>query len=130
MDWLRRFMYGRYGVDRLAIALLVLNILLDIIAGLLAFRPLRFVALAILAIAVYRIFSRNISARYAENQKFLAYYNPAAAWVRTKWSMLQSMRTHKFFRCPACSQKLRVPRGKGRISVTCTKCRTTFIGKS
>ncbi len=130
MDWLRRFMYGRYGVDRLAIALLVLNILLDIIAGLLAFRPLRFVALAILVIAVYRIFSRNISARYAENQKFLAYYNPAAAWVRTKWSMLQSMRTHKFFRCPACSQKLRVPRGKGRISVTCTKCRTTFIGKS
>lgn len=130
MDWLRRLMYGRYGVDKLNIALLILNILMDVIAGLLEFRPLRLVALLFVALAIYRMLSRNISARYAENQKFLAYYNPAAAWVKAKWSMLKGMRTHKFFRCPACSQKLRVPRGKGRISVTCTKCRTTFIGKS
>ena len=79
---------------------------------------------------IYRVMSKNILARQKENNKFLQYWNPSKKWLGAKYSTLKSSREYKYFKCPNCKQELRVPRGKGKISVTCNKCNNKFIQKS
>lgn len=116
---LRQFMIGRYGVDDFskfllgaAIALIVLSIFIhNIIFELLI--------LLLLAYTYYRMFSKNISARYRENQKY-----------QLTVTHIKQLRTHHFYRCPQCRQKIRVPRSGGkRVEITCPKCKTKFIKK-
>lgn len=85
-------------------------------------------ALAILSI--FRIFSKNVSKRYEENQKFLQMTAPVRSFFSAKTAGLLDLRTHRHFRCPQCKQKIRVPRGKGNIQITCPKCRHEFVKKS
>ena len=91
------------------------------------------VDIGILAVLIYsyvRIFSRNIPKRAAENRWYLAKQAAVSqrfSSMKTRWRMRQ---TYRYFRCPHCRQELRVPRGRGRISITCPKCGTSFIKKS
>lgn len=130
MNWLRGFMQGRYGTDQLSIALMILSLILNIIARSSDIGVINFLSLAVFLVVCFRMFSKNIHARYNENQKFMTVYSPAKAWVLTRWHMLKSLRTHRFFKCPSCSQQLRVPRGKGTISIRCSRCNTSFIKKT
>lgn len=87
-------------------------------------------ALILLCYCYFRMLSRNHAKRYAENQRYLA----LTAGIRRKfssWKKTNAQRkTHHIYRCPNCKQKIRVPRGKGRIAITCPKCRTEFIKNS
>ena len=132
MDWLRRFMYGRYGGDNLSRALLIFSFVLLIIVG---FLPKSLLGLEIIAyiptvICIFRIFSRNIYKRQQENYKYLKIENNAKARFKNKLNRIKDSKTHKYFTCPDCKQKLRVPRGQGKISITCPKCKKTFKAKS
>lgn len=130
MNWLRNFMYGRYGADRLSIALIILSFVLSLF---LRFVPVPFVLLIAyipLFYALFRILSRNISQRQRENEAFLRFYYPAVHWLKKKYERFKQMQTHKLYKCPGCSQQLRVPRGRGRIEITCPKCKTSFIKKT
>lgn len=132
MDWLKKFMYGRYGGDNLSKALLILSFILLIIVG---FLPKSLLALEIIAyiptaICVFRIFSRNIYKRQQENYKYLQIENRAKIWFKSKVNRVKASKTHKYFKCPDCKQKLRVPRGQGKISITCPKCKKSFKAKS
>jgi len=132
MNWLKKFMYGRYGADNLSRALLILSFILIIIAG---FLPRSLSSLVVIGYiptiaCIFRILSRNIFKRKQENHKYLKWENSVTKWGKQKLNMAKDSKTHKYFTCPDCKQKLRVPRGQGKISVTCPKCKKTFKGKS
>lgn len=130
MNGFRNFMAGRYGSDQLTVALLVTGMVLTFIGDAFDLYFLTLITYLIFFGCIFRIMSKNILARQKENNKFLQYWNPIRAWLKTKYNTLKSSRNYKYFKCPNCKQELRVPRGKGKIAVTCKKCNTKFIQKS
>ena len=123
---IRRFMSGRYGSDQLNIALILLVLALSLINNLLyvilgskfLYSLLSFLYTCVVCFAFYRMFSKNIPLRQLENQKWLN------LWTRLK------DRNHRYFRCPHCKQRVRVPRHKGKINIRCPRCGVKFIRKT
>jgi len=122
----RNFMIGRYGPDQLYVALFAAAMAAGLLGSLTRLGFFMMLSYFILLIAVYRFFSKNILRRRAENDVFLRYLGPAKYRLRRTSERLKSSRTHKFFKCPNCKNTLRVPRGKGRIQITCPKCGERF----
>lgn len=129
MNWLRRMMYGRYGGDQLSWFLLAVYVLLSLLSGLPYLGILSWAALVVLVWSFYRMFSRRYDRRRAENARFLSLAGPAIRWVKMRRTILRD-REHRYFRCPNCGQYLRVPRGKGRITINCRSCGVSFEEKS
>lgn len=124
-----RFMQGRYGNDRLGQVMLMVA-LICMVLSLLRIPFISTVGLVVLILTYYRMFSRQIGKRAAENQKYLVLeWKLRARLQKRKQAMAQS-RTHRIFRCPECRQKIRVPRHRGRIAISCRKCGTEFIKKT
>lgn len=130
MNWLRKLMAGRYGIDQLSIALLIAYLPISLIAQLLRIQLLHIAAIALLVWCYFRIFSRNIAKRHEENRKFLVWWYPIQNWVSRRMNKIKDSKTHSFFKCPHCKQTVRVPKGKGKIRITCPKCRVEFIKKT
>ena len=84
------------------------------------------VVLLLLGYVYFRMLSRNVTARYAENQKFLELKGKVLGFFKGKSSRAEKQGDHMIFRCPKCSQKIRIPSGKGMVEITCPKCRTRF----
>ena len=119
---LQRFMMGRYGTDKLntlllwvAVAFMLLSIFLpsgwpNLLAVLLSY--------GLMGVVIFRILSRNTYQRHKENRRYL--------------NMVERLkdREHRYFSCPKCKQSVRVPKGKGKIAITCPKCREKFIKKT
>ena len=123
-------MFGRYGVDSLNNAMLVLCLVLMILSRVLRAGWLDLLSIAVLVVCYLRVFSRNINARYQENQKFLAAVQPVRKWFGGMKQRFRDRKTHRYFTCPSCGMTLRVPKGKGKINISCPKCRTQFIKKT
>ena len=133
MNWrdrLNRFMYGRYGQDDLSRFLLIVAFVLLIVD--LLFRPagVGMIVLILLGYNYFRMLSRNVPARYAENQKFLQLKDRVLGFFRGKRGRAEDLKTNHIYKCPKCSQKIRIPRGKGMIEITCPKCVTKFRKRS
>lgn len=122
----QRFMMGRYGVDAFGKFLLGAVVVLWIVNLFANSKFLYSWALLLMIYAYYRMFSRNAAKRYHENVKYLQIKNKIVARFRSEKSQLQQRKTHHIYRCPTCRQKIRIPRGKGRICITCPKCKTEF----
>ncbi len=129
MNYLRKLMYGRYGSDHLSFFLLILYLVLIVAANLPHMGWLSWLALAVLAWDLFRMFSRRIDRRRAENARFLELVGPVIRWFRMRRTIHRD-KEHRYFRCPNCGQYLRVPRGKGKINVTCRNCGASFEEKS
>lgn len=128
--WFTDFMSGRYGADQLSRATLVLCLVCIVLNAFTRFGPAYLLALVLLVWCYFRMFSRNYVKRSAENQKYLDATWKARAWFgKTKSRIVQSKDYH-IYKCPSCGQKIRIPRGKGKICITCPKCRTEFEKKS
>lgn len=128
-NWLQRVMYGRYGSDQLSIFLLVAYFALYLISAVTGLGFIYYISLALIVYSIFRTMSRNIEKRRRENAKFLKLAGPTLQW----WKMRSTMRrdkAHRYFKCPNCKQYLRVPKGKGKISITCRSCGTSFEEKS
>lgn len=130
MNWLRKFMAGRYGVDQLSTALIVVNLICTILLRFFNSSILNIFCIIISVIVIYRIFSKNISKRYQENIKFLNIWNPIKRKVNKNIQRIKDLKHYKYFKCSNCKQTLRVPRGKGKISITCPKCKLVMIKRS
>ena len=119
---LRRFMDGRYGMDKLNMAILWTGVAASLLSALIRVQPLNLIfwllSYALMFLSIFRILSRNTYKRYQENRKFLQFFD------RLK------DREHRYFDCPKCRQMVRVPRGKGKISITCPRCKEKFIKKT
>jgi len=127
---LQQFMMGRYGVDQFARFLNLFVIILLVVSMLTRQWVLYLFALALMTYSYFRIFSRNRSKRYAENTKYLQKTVKIRGYFATLSRDMRTRRTHHIYRCPSCRQKIRIPRGKGKIAVRCPKCSTEFIKKS
>lgn len=129
-DQLIRFMTGRYGADKLGKFLTATAFIL-FVAGLFIKSPwVDLIAVAILLVSYYRMFSRNIRRRFDENQKFERFcFAIVETFRKWRFRLQQSIKFH-IYKCPGCGQKIRVPRGKGKIKIHCPKCNTDFIKKS
>ena len=125
MNFFRKLMYGRYGSDQLSFFLLILYVVLILLSGLPHLGILSWVALAVLLWDLYRMFSRRIDRRRAENARFLALTGPAVRWLKMRRTIWRD-KEHRYFKCPNCGQYLRVPRGKGKITVNCRNCGVSF----
>ena len=130
MNWLKRFMDGRYGGDQLSIFLIILSGLLTLIGRVTRFMPLIFLAYILLGISFFRGFSKNISKRSMENYKFTIFMSPVYSWFKKTEKSVKELKTHRRFKCPNCKSKLRIPRGKGKVKITCPKCKTKFNKRS
>ena len=119
---LRRFMAGRYGTDRLNMAILGAGMVAAILSVIISVQPFNLIFWALsyglMIWAIVRSLSRNTYKRYQENRKFLQVYD------RMK------DRQHRYFDCPKCRQTVRVPRGKGKIAISCPRCREKFVKKT
>jgi hypothetical protein len=125
-----QFMRGRYGNDQLNIAVLILGVILSLISSLVRIEILMLPSYILLGFMIYRAFSRDYLRRSKENSWFLKYWYPVENWLLRQKRQLKEMKTYKFYRCPECRQKIRVPKGKGKICITCPKCRTEFIKRT
>ncbi|BCI60766.1 hypothetical protein [Solibaculum mannosilyticum] len=130
MNWLRNFMSGRYGLDQLSLALVILTMVLTLISSIFRWPILVILSYIPLLLCVLRSLSRKTDKRYRENQRFLKIWNPIKSKFSLWFSRREDRKTHKYFKCPHCSNTLRVPKGRGKISITCPVCKTQFIRKS
>ena len=119
---LRNFMSGRYGTDRLNMAILGVGLVASLLSVWVQSMPLNMIffllSYGMMIWAICRSLSRNTYKRYQENRKFLQFFD------RLK------DREHRYFDCPKCRQMVRVPRGKGKISITCPRCKEKFVKKT
>ena len=128
-SWFQRFMSGRYGFDQLGGFLCIASFIL-VIVGAWVSPVLYWLGLILLIYSYFRVLSRNRSKRYAENLKYLTLQNKVVDWANRYILRFKQRKQYRYFRCPQCGQQLRVPRGRGKISITCPKCHTQFIKKS
>lgn len=126
MNWLARFMMGRYGNDQLSMALIIFSILMTWIGQLTRLPVLIWIGYIPFGISIFRILSRDIQRRRMENYKFMAQMAPVFARLKKLQYFIKESRTHRRFACPNCRVKSWVPKGKGKIIITCPKCRTEF----
>lgn len=130
MNFLRKFMEGRYGVDELNKFLLVVSIIISVIYNFTKINILNIISLALLVFLFFRIFSKNINKRLEENRKFTNVVNPYRRKFNSKVDQLKNKKDYRYFDCPNCGKSLRVPRGKGMIKITCPNCNTKITRKS
>ena len=113
-DKLYRFMQGRYGrIDELGRFLMYLLFGLLLVSFFVRSSIFSLLILLVLIYDYYRILSKDISARYQENQHYI-----------------HGDSTHRIYKCPTCGQKVRVPKGKGKISIHCPNCNCNFIKRT
>ena len=119
---LRGFMAGRYGTDKLNMVILSVGLAVSLLSVFVQYAPVNLLLVVLsyglMIWAIFRTLSRNTYKRYQENRKFLQVIN------RLK------DRHNRYFDCPKCRQMVRVPRGKGKISITCPRCHEKFIRKT
>lgn len=128
-NFLGRFMAGRYGTDQLNTALMIAYLALYLISILSGWGILYWVALVLVLVTLFRCLSRQIDRRRAENAKFLQLVRPVRRKFKNMMARIRD-KEHRYFKCPNCKQQMRVPRGKGRITVHCRSCGATFEEKS
>lgn len=132
-----RFMYGRNGMDQLnralLVAYLVFSLLRAVCAAWLQSRPLVMLCDILLyaaaIILIYRMFSKNLPRRQAENQKWMGWFwsiRQRSAGARAR----HADKDHKYFTCKNCKAICRVPVGKGKVIITCPKCGGQIHGKT
>lgn len=129
-DKLRKFMMGRYGVDELNRFMMMLTMVFVVLDLVIQSSFLYLGGVLCLVLCYFRMLSRNINKRYQENQKYLRYEFRVRETFRGWKIGFGQRKTHHIYKCPKCGQKIRVPRGKGKIKIHCPKCNTDFIKNS
>lgn len=126
----QRMVQGRYGADRLgqtlvygALAVMIINIFANSLI-------LNMLYAALLVWAIFRMFSRNVSARYNENIRFEQLFQKASLKTKQTAVRAKNLKKYKYYSCPKCKASLKLPRGVGEVTVTCGKCGEKFKQKA
>ncbi|MEN1761098.1 MULTISPECIES: hypothetical protein [Anoxynatronum] len=129
MNWLQRWMVGRAGGDHFSLFLLVSAAVINLIGRWAGLSLLVMVGYTALLVGIYRTFSKNVYQRRLENQKFLKAVGPIIDKVGFLNRRRQDAKTHHYFQCVNCKKTLRVPKGKGKVRVTCPACKNQVVRK-
>ena len=143
---LYRFMQGRYGIDALGKFLVYFGLILALVNMLISVPVVTVITLLIWGYAYFRIFSRNFPRRSEENSSYLRVKEKISLFFGKCFPKLKSQgscssgcnsykgqvfdQQYRIFKCPSCKQKLRVPKGRGKIRITCRRCSTEFVKRS
>ena len=136
---LQEFMRGRYGADELERFLMVVTVILIVINFFVGSRLLNLIVTALLIWSFFRMLSRNFTARSNENMAFVRHRDTVLSKINrgrlsggsgSGGKKASSDRAYHYFSCPSCGQRVRVPRGRGRVRIICPKCRTEFEKKA
>ncbi len=127
------FMQGRYGMDSLNGFILVLSFVIwtvnIFVFNRLAHYIIIVVQLLLVALFIFRMLSRNVTMRSAENRRFQKVYEPVKNWVQLTYKRIRDRKDYRYLKCPVCKAQLRVKNIKGRHNVRCPKCRSEFEKK-
>lgn len=126
----QRLMLGRNGADEFSLALLIAGLALSFLGSAFGLAILDLVGMAAYIYALFRMFSRNVNRRAAENHRFLSLYTRARDSVKQFFVRLKNMRSYKYFKCPQCHARLKLPRKVGEVTITCGKCKHSFKQKA
>lgn len=130
MDWVKKFMMGRYGGDQFSIFLIIISMVLTLLYYLTGSSLVFLLSYIPILAALYRMFSKDIQKRSLENYKFAAQIRTLNLKIKKIQERIKASKTHKYFKCANCKTSLRVPKGKGKILVTCPKCKTEVRKKT
>ena len=127
------FMQGRYGMDSLNGFILVLSFVIwtvnIFVFNRLAHYIIMVVQLLLVALFIFRMLSRNVTMRSAENRRFQKVYEPVKNWVQLTYKRIRDRKDYRYLKCPVCKAQLRVKNIKGKHNVRCPKCRSEFEKK-
>ena len=127
------FMQGRYGTDKLNNSLFVLFFALWIVNIFVFNRTVSYIIdafeLLLIGVIIFRSLSRNITARSAENRKFLPIYNAVTGWFKLTYNKIKDHKDYRYIKCPMCKAQLRVKNRKGNHTVRCPRCGSEFNKK-
>ena len=127
---MQQFMAGRYGNDEFTVFLIIVSLLFTFLGN---FRPIRFlyfIGVALICFALFRSLSKNYEARRKELNWFLRWSEKPKAELKLLGNQIRDRKTHRYFKCKECKTVLRVPKGRGKIEITCPKCRAKVIKKT
>lgn len=129
-DRFQQFMTGRYGSDEFSRFMLIAALIFMVLSMFTRGSLFYLLAMVLLIYCYFRMLSRNTYKRYAENEKYLEIKNNITGFFQREKDHAGQRKDYRFFKCPNCKQKVRVPKGKGKIKIHCPKCHTDFIKKS
>ena len=123
-------MAGRYGADELSKVMMFIAVALMLINLFARLEILNIVVIVFIVLIYLRMFSKNIQKRYEENCRYYALKQKVLGFFGKQKRTAQDLKTNHIYKCPSCGQKIRIPRGRGKIIITCPKCRHEFEKKS
>lgn len=127
---LSRFMTGRYGYDSFGRFLIITALVLSVLSYIPDFGWMYLLSSAVLIYALFRILSRNHAKRRNELNKYIKLSAKPKAWFAKNKRMWSERKTHRYFKCKTCRTVLRVPKGRGKIKISCPKCKSEIIRKT
>lgn len=126
----RRFMAGRYGADALSQGIIIAGLVLFLLAVFTRIGLFSLLAMALYIWAIFRMYSRNGEKRAQENARYLAATRKLRTSVNQALTRLKNRKKYRYFRCPNCHARLRLPRGVGEVTVNCGQCKHSFRKKA
>lgn len=130
MNRFRNFMYGRYGFDQFTRTLVIISLILSLITSFFHLSWLMVLAYIPFFFALYRAFSKDHQKRFKENATYLKLTGNIRGKLKSTKLSLVGTKTHKYYTCSKCRQTIRVPRDKGKIAITCPKCKHEFVRRT
>lgn len=131
--WIR-FMQGRYGIDQFSKFLLITGLVIIFGAAVIGDNPVGIIAYilgwVIIIYSYTRVFSRKILARRKENRAYLAKTEKVRGYFLRQKNIWRQRKDYHIYTCPSCRQKIRIPKGKGKVEIRCPKCGEKFIRRS
>lgn len=127
---MQSFMYGRYGQDELSRFLSIAALVLIVLDLFIRTGVLSWLGLIMCVYSIFRMYSKNLSKRQRERIAYLQFTGKITSWFSRKKRAWADRKTHRYFTCPSCKKTMRVPKGKGKIKITCPECKTQFTKKT
>ena len=127
---LQQFMAGRYGNDEFTLFLSIAGLILGLLANFKYLGFLYYIGAILIFFGLFRTLSKNYNARRKELNWYLLWSAKPKAEIKLLINRIQERETHKYFKCKKCKAVLRVPKGRGKIEITCPKCRAKVIKKT
>ena len=127
---IQQFMVGRYGSDQFSLFLSITGIILSFLGNFKYLGVLYFIGTLMIFYSLFRSFSKNYEARRKELNWYLVWSMKPKAQIKLLLNQIRDRKTHRYFKCKSCKTIMRVPKGRGKIEITCPKCRVKVVKKT
>ncbi|SFK39147.1 hypothetical protein SAMN04488569_102910 [Marinilactibacillus piezotolerans] len=124
------YMNGRYGMDELSKVLMVVGLITNILSSFFGGWFLQILGVAFIAYAVLRVLSKEKANRYKEFTRYIKLKQKIVSTIQRLRNKQAQHKVYKYYKCGACKQKVRVPRGRGKVRITCPSCQNQFVKKT